>query len=275
MDLRSAKNHKLATYPAPLQVTGGGPLTLRGKATNGRADGQYRGWLEFRPNPVGSVLAINAIGLEQYVAGVVAAESPSSWPAAALEAQAVAARTYAITTNAGSTQGFTQYADTRSQMYGGVAAETPATNAAVNATRGQIVTYGGRPAVTYFFSTSGGRTENVEESVLGNTPRPWLRSVDDPYDGVSPWHRWTVHMSMKQAARELKGLVHGKFKGISVVARGASPRVREADIVGSKGRERLSRTYLRRRFDLRDTWAFFKAITTKQPKSAPSDDSGG
>ena len=113
-------------------------------------------------------MAINAVGLEQYLRGVVAAESPSNWPAAALQAQAVAARTYAITTSAGGSLGFDQYADTRSQMYRGVASETPSTNAAVNATAGEVVTYGGKPVVTYFFSTSGGRTENVEESVLGN-----------------------------------------------------------------------------------------------------------
>src|SRR3954447_25293533 len=123
--LRSAHDHKLASFPAPLQVTGEQPITLRGEAANGLRDGRYRGWLEFRPGPVGNVLAINALGLEQYVAGVVAAEAPSNWPAAALEAQAVAARTYAITTSAGATQGFNQYADTRSQMYRGVAAEMP------------------------------------------------------------------------------------------------------------------------------------------------------
>jgi len=218
------------------------------------------------------VLAINAIGLEQYVAGVVAAESPSSWPAAALQAQAVAARTYAITTDSGGELGFTQYADTRSQMYRGVSAETPATNTAINATRGQVVTYGGRPVVTYFFSTSGGRTENVEESVLGTTPRPWLRSVEDPYDDVSPWHRWKVRMTMKAASKKLHGLVHGRFQGIVVVERGASPRVRAADVVGSKGRTRVTGSVLRKRLGLRDTWAFFKAVKTEPADTTPTSD---
>src|SRR3954466_512249 len=269
MVLRSATNRRLATFPAPLQVTGDGPLTLRGPATNGIRDGQYRGWLEFRTNAVGNVLAINAIGLEQYLAGVAPPESPASGPAAALEAQAVAARTYAITTNAGGGSGFDQYADTRSQMYQGVRAERPSTNAAINATRGQIVTYSGQPVTTYFFSTSGGRTENVEESVLGTTPRPWLRSVNDPYDDVSPWHRWTVRMTMKQAARKLKGLVRGKSRGIVVVERGASPRVRAADVVGSKGRTRVTGADLRRRLGLRDTWAYFTALSSHKDDPEP------
>jgi stage II sporulation protein D len=274
LELRSSHNHKLASFPAPLQVTGAQPITLRGTATNGLRDGRYRGWLEFRPGTVGNVLAVNAIGLEQYVAGVVSAESPSSWPAAALQAQAVAARTYAITTSAGAAQGFTQYADTRSQMYRGVAAEMASTNAAVNATRGQVVTYGGRPVVTYFFSTSGGRTENVEDSVLGDTRLPWLRSVEDPYDSVSPWHRWTVHMTMKDAARKLKGLFHGRFRGISVIERGASPRVRVANVVGTKGRSRVSGAELRRRLGLRDTWAYFKTISTSTSRSGSSSSGG-
>ncbi|HEV8324570.1 MAG TPA: SpoIID/LytB domain-containing protein [Myxococcota bacterium] len=277
--LRSPTNRKLARFPAPLQVTSEQPITLRGPAANGLRDGQYRGWLEFRPGPVGNVLAINALGLEQYVAGVVSAESPSTWPAAALQAQAVAARTYAITTNAGGALGFDQYADTRSQMYRGVAAETPATNAAVNATGGQVVTYGGKPVVTYFFSTSGGRTENVEESVLGPAPRPWLRSVEDPYDNVSPWHRWNVRMTMGQASKKLRGLVQGKFRGVVVLERGASPRVVAADVVGSKGRTRVAGAMLRKRLGLRDTWAYFTAISShkEDPDSAPapSDPSGG
>ena len=77
-----------------------------------------------------------------YVRGVVSAESPSGWPTEALRAQAVAARTYAIATNAGGTS-FDQYADTRSQVYGGVAAETASTDAAVSSTASQIVTVAG------------------------------------------------------------------------------------------------------------------------------------
>src|SRR4051812_9697620 len=273
--LRSSSGRRLATFAAPMTVTGSGPLTLNGSASNGLRDGTYRGWFEFRPGTVGGVLAINAIGLEQYVAGVVSAESPSSWPAAALQAQAVAARTYAITSSAGGAQGFTQYADTRSQMYKGVAAEGPATNQAVNATRGRIVTYAGKPVTTYFFSTSGGRTEDVENS-LGGAPKPWLKSVDDPYDGVSPYHRWTLRMSMSQAARKLGDLVHGSFRGIEVVQRGESPRVVRAQVVGSDGRTTVTGRELRKRFGLRDTWASFTAISghKEDPEDTAADAAG-
>ena len=90
---------------------------------------------------------VDAVGLDDYVRGVIAAEMPSSWSPEALKTQAVAARTYAITTNVGG--GFYDlYPDTRSQMYRGVSAETPATDAAVAATAGQVVTYNGTPAVT-------------------------------------------------------------------------------------------------------------------------------
>src|SRR5205823_2043479 len=79
---------------------------------------------------------------------------------AALEAQAVASRTYALTAHAGGSR-FDVYADTRSQVYRGVAAQTPQTDAAVAATASQVVTYAGRLAITYFFAGSGGRTETV------------------------------------------------------------------------------------------------------------------
>ena len=99
---------------------------------------------------------------------------PSSWAAAALEAQAVAARTYAITTTVDG-NGYDLYSDTRSQMYGGVSAETPSTDAAVAATSGQVVTYDGKPVVTYFFASSGGHTESIQNVWAGATPEPWLR----------------------------------------------------------------------------------------------------
>jgi stage II sporulation protein D len=262
-------SHRVATFTAPLQVSGGGgTLLLGGQAGNGHSNGRYRGTLSFTPGALGGVDVVNALSLEDYVRGVVAWESPSSWPLEALKAQAVAARTYAITTHRSGS--FDQYADTRSQMYGGVAAETASTDRAVAQTRGQVVTYGGRPVTTYFFSTSGGRTEDVENSVLGTTPLPWLKSVDDPYDSVSPRHRWgPIRMSTSQAAARLHGLVKGSFRGIRVRRRGESPRVVSADVVGTRGTTRVSGATLRDRFGLYDTWAYFTSIGLKARKPAP------
>ncbi len=270
VDLLNAKGKRLGTFGAPLQVDGGADgIVLRGRAINGRSDGAYRGILEFRPGAFG-MNSINAVPLDAYVQGVVPVESPASWPIEALKAQAVAARTYAITSTKGG-NGFEHYPDTRSQVYGGIAVETAATNQAVAETANQVVTYQGRPVTTYFFSTSGGRTENVENS-LGGTPQPWLKSVEDPYDDVSPRHRWSMKMRLGAAGAKLSGLVKGSFRGIKVIKRGASPRVVAAQVVGSRGRTRVSGATLRARFGLYDTWAFYTSISTKKakpPKKAP------
>src|SRR5215217_4642590 len=275
VQLLSARRKKLGTYPA-LRVTGrGGPVVLRGRAANGRYSGAYRGVLDFRPGAFSGVDAVNNVSLDQYVQGVVPDESPPSWPLEALKAQAVAARTYAVATmKPGRT--FDLYPDTRSQVYGGVAAEAASTNQAVGETRGEVVTYGGQPVVTFFFSTSGGRTEDVENTPLGNEPQPWLRSVDDPYDDASPRHRWgPIRMSLGQADRRLGSLVKGAFRGVQVVRRGASPRIVEADIVGSRGRTRVTGGQLRARFGLFDSWAFFTSISTGEAppeQPAPAED---
>ena len=235
VQLRSSRGKRMGTYSA-LRVTGrGGMVTLRGRAANGRVSGAYRGAIDFSPGAFSGVDAINALTLDTYLQGVVPDESPPSWPLEALKAQAVAARTYAVATMKPGA-GFDLYPDTRSQVYGGVAAEEASTNQAIAETRGEVVTYDGVPVVTYFFSTSGGRTEDVENTPLGNEPRPWLKSVDDPYDDESPRHRWgPIRMTLKQAGRKLGGLVKGKFRGIEVVQRGRSPRIVEADVIGSRG----------------------------------------
>jgi stage II sporulation protein D len=255
---------RLFTTAPPLRVdaAGGGALAVDGL-------GSYRGAIELRPSGSG-LNVINAIGLENYVRGVVSAESPSAWPAEALKAQAVAARTYAITSRAGSiSDGFDQYADTRSQMYKGVAAERPTTDAAVAATAGQIVTYSGQPVTTYFFSTSGGHTENVENSFVGSAPKPWLKGVDDPYDNLAPRHRWKPQtLTTTQAARKLRGLVKGRFRGIKVLQRGVSPRIVRAQVVGTKGTTSITGPQLRTRFGLFDTWAYFTTITSSGKRAA-------
>jgi stage II sporulation protein D len=271
VELLGPRKHVLETVAAPLRVTGTGLLTLRGRAGNGRTNSSYRGALEFRPGAFGGINAINAVGVDDYVQGVIPVESPASWPAEALKAQAVAARTYALATSKGGA-GFEQYPDTRSQVYGGAGVETAATNAATQATAGQLVTYQGTPVATYFFSTSGGRTEDVENTALGTVPKPWLTSVEDKYDSVSPRHRWgPIRMSGRAAGRKLSGFVRGSFKGIKVVKRGASPRVMAADVIGSRGRIRVSGAVLRSRFGLYDSWAYFTSISTGKAPAVPAD----
>lgn len=210
---------------------------------------------------------VKRLGLESYVRGVVGAEVSASWPTAALEAQAVASRTYALTAHAGGSR-FDVYSDTRSQMYLGKAAETPATDAAVAATAGQIVTYGGQPAITYFFASSGGHTESVQNAWPGSPPEPWLVGVSDPYDG-GPLHRWTVALSFHETSAKLKGLVKGSFRGIEVLRRGSSPRIVTAYVLGSKGETLVSGGQLAQRLGLYDTWAHFSVAGAKGIRSEP------
>jgi stage II sporulation protein D len=198
---------------------------------------------------------VRRIPLERYVRGVVSAEMPASWPSAALEAQAVASRTFALTAHAGGSK-FDVYADTRSQVYEGRAAETPQTNAAVAATAGQVVTYAGHPAITYFFACSGGITEAVQNGFPGSAPEPWLQGVVDPYD-QGPQHRWTITITMASAAARLGGLVRGSLRGIEVLKRGYSPRILSAYVLGSGGRTLVSGPDLAARLGLHGTWAYF------------------
>jgi SpoIID/LytB domain protein len=214
---------------------------------------------------------VRNVPLEEYVRGVVAAEMPSGWPLAALEAQAVASRTYAITSDAGGSK-FDVYSDDRSQVFRGKAAETSRSNAAVAATAGQIVTYGGLPAVTYFFASSGGHTESIQYGFPGATPQPWLVGVSDPYD-EGPLHRWTVSMSFASAASRLSGLVDGTLEGIEVLRRGTSPRIVQAAVLGSKGRTLVSGPELEARLGLDSSWAYFSVKTAKGLQPEP-DTSG-
>jgi stage II sporulation protein D len=247
---------------------GGSPLRVRGRGLLVVAGRTYRGALELSAVP-GGVQAVNVLGLEDYVRGVVSAESPSAWPVEALKAQAVAARGYAVTTSHGG--GFDEYADTRSQVYRGVAAETPRTDFAVLATRGQVVTYRGRAVTTYFFATSGGHTENVEGSFVGADPKPWLKGVPDPYEGGAPLHTWRRGpFSRGQLGAKLGDWVKGGFERLVVTQRGASPRIVHADVVGTGGRTSVTGPQLKSRLGLDDTWATFFDIATQPSRSGPA-----
>jgi stage II sporulation protein D len=137
----------------------------------------YRGRLEVFANTRGALTVVNVVSLEDYVRGVVPNElSPGGWPELeALKAQAVAARTYAVS-NLGRFrgEGFDLTPDTRSQVYGGRATEHPLTDRAVRETRGRVATYRGVPINALYSSTCGGRTEDAE-NIFGGEPVPYLR----------------------------------------------------------------------------------------------------
>lgn len=222
------------------------------------ADGRYRGNLVARASG-GELLSINQLPLDDYVKGVIPNESPASWPAAALQAQAIVARSYALATDAGGS-GFDQYDDTRSQVYGGRSSEEASTNRAAVRTAGKVVRYRGEVIPTFFFSTSGGRTENVEFGFPGGTPRPYLKSVKDPYDDASPHHRWSLSISRSRMESKLGDLVAGRLRKIKVTKTGVSPRIVRARVVGSAGKRTVGGSELRTRLGLRSTWAKFKRV---------------
>jgi stage II sporulation protein D len=266
--LRSSSGRRLASFPGVMRVTGGKHLRVMGRADNGVRDGLYRDHIEIRAASGAGLNAINAVDLEDYLAGVVPGESPASWPGPALEAQAVAARSYALASNVNG-KGFDQYADTRSQMYRGYLAETPTTNSAVAATAGEVVTYDGKIATTFFFSTSGGHTENVENVFTGGTPKPWLKGVDDPYDNPSPYHRWgPFNYSRTVLTKKLGSWVKGRLKSFKVLQRGVSPRVVKARITGTRGSTVVTGPQIRTRLGLRDTWFYVRRVKTTRSTGA-------
>ena len=193
--------------------------------------------------------AVNLLGLEQYLQGVVAQEMPSSWPEEALKAQAVAARSYALS-HLIKGKPFDLYADVRSQVYGGIRGEHPRTTAAVQATKGEVMLWEGRPVDALFHSTSGGRTLDAAE-VFGK-PVPYLVGVDDPHSALSPVHRWGPTPVAETALRKALKL-RAPVTALKLT-RGPSGRVARVDVTAGPVSTRISGTELRRAGGLRSTW---------------------
>jgi stage II sporulation protein D len=236
---------------APVTVTGGSSMVLHGKAENLLLNGAYRGRMVLSRDG-GAVLVVNHVSLEHYLYGVVPAEMPASWAAEALKAQAVVARSYALTSRR-STAPYDVFADVRSQVYRGVLAEVATTTAAVRDTRARVVTIGGQVAQTFFFSTSGGRTATNEEA-FGGTPLSYLRSVEDPHDDLSPVHTWTSRFTRREAERKLRDVLSGDLEGLAVLTRTPSGRAATVEVRGSEGNQTVSAATIRTALGLRSTW---------------------
>jgi stage II sporulation protein D len=197
-----------------------------------------------------SLGVINRVGIDAYIKGVVPSEVPTSWPASALQAQALAARSYAIATRKPGSS-FDLYADTRSQVYRGIDEEEPSTNAAVDATAGQAILHNGKVIPAFFSSTSGGRTAAIND-VWNSAPRAYLESVPDPYER-SPYSVWPekIGYSPGSLARALG--VRGTVRSIDTALNGSS-RVSKLNIRTTRGRTSVTGPQAQLRLKLRSTY---------------------
>jgi stage II sporulation protein D len=228
--------------PGPLVFTPeGSALELNGKP--------YRG--TFTATGGKTVQIVNTVGLDAYLYGVVPEEMPYFWQPEALKAQAIAARSYALATR-NPTGAYDVFADTRSQVYGGLSAEHGETTAAVDATAGTVARYGGRVATTYFYSTSGGRTAAIQDEWPSAKPVPYLVSVSDPYDTLSPYHNWgPVTFTGAKLGTLLKA--PGTVTSLLPTSN-ASGRVGELTVTATNGSETVAGSDVRLALGLRSTW---------------------
>lgn len=226
------------------------PLDPASPALLALGERRYRGRLVVRREG-DQLLAVNHIGLEAYLPSVVGSEMPASWPLEALSAQAVAARTYALSQRRPAAA-FDVKATVASQVYRGVEAETASTRAAVARTRSQVLLHDGSLIQAVFHSSSGGSTENSGE--MWSRQLPYLVSVPD-FDHTSPVSAWQLRFSPEQL-RDLFRETDGAAR-IEVLAASASGRIRRARVIGPRGSLDLTGAELRQRLGLRSTLVRF------------------
>jgi stage II sporulation protein D len=245
---------------APLLVratTPGSFVTWNGK--------RYRGELVIRPNN-GGLLVVNRLGVESYLRGVVPLEIggvAKPGDEAAVEAQAVAARSYSYIhiADAG-TRAFDMYGSIQDQAYGGVDAEQAMSDRAVENTRNMVLRYAGRIVNTPYSSTCGGRTAAVKEVWWRRNDEPYLKPVSDQIPGTDNYYcdisgrfRWTTSFNETQlretlekylgtvtpasepavAASATSRLSLGRITGFNVTGRTPSDRVASVSIQTERG----------------------------------------
>jgi SpoIID/LytB domain protein len=232
----------------------GAPVTLVLPDGTERA---YRGRLRAAaPSPGSSARdTVNRLRLEDYLRGVVPLEMPALWSPAAVQAQAVAARTYAAYERAHPRARHYQVCDTTScQVYGGVAAEHPASDAAIEATHGRARTVDGAPAFTQFSSSNGGW------SAAGSVD--YLVAQEDPYDGFdgNPVHDWSVAVTDDRIESAWPAV--GDLRTVEVLSRDGNGqwggRVVSLRLAGSRGSVTVSGDAFRSALGLRSTWLTIK-----------------
>ncbi|TVR05416.1 MAG: SpoIID/LytB domain-containing protein [Spirochaetaceae bacterium] len=287
----SAEPGLLALSGGDVSYQGTGPLEIRyddpaattmlfdleyghGQFSAGREDRSYRGVIRLLSRPDRGATVVNVLDVESYLLSVVPSEMPALWPEAALEAQAVAARSYTLAPRPRfHPRGFDLLASVTSAFYRGVGGEHPRTTAAVLQTAGMVLTHGENALDAVYSANSAGYTEGAESvwgfaSPLVGVSDPLLPSRESlpPPADLEAWladrptshsnherfssfaaYRWSLWVSVEELAQRLAHPSIGRITALVTRGRGASGRVEAVEVVGTEGSVRVERDLIRSR----------------------------
>jgi stage II sporulation protein D len=246
LTLRDAKGNKVGAADGVTVSSAGHQISVGGKKLSlpaavhassglGWADTRYRGTLRIIGAPNGFTV-VNELNLEDYLRGILKIEMNPEWPQEALKAQAILARTYAVK-NRGrfGKLGFDLDNSENSQMYRGANAEDPRTDAAVSATRGQILAWGGKAADVYYHSDSGGATADIGHVWGGGAS--YLKPRAEAVTYTSPNSNWQVSFTAAQIEEIMRkmGKDVGGVTGVEISLADQYARVVQLRVRGAKG----------------------------------------
>ncbi len=245
-----------------------------GQFSSGREDRYYRGEIEFFRRGDGMTV-VNTVNMEEYLYSVVPSEMPAHWPEAALEAQAIAARSYTIAGMNGRyrARGFDLLSSVASHYYRGISGEHPRTTAAVNATRGQVLRANGAVLNAVYSANTAGYTESsasvwgsstaligVSDKMLPERNEPeapdqlmrWLESTPPSYSNIEGLYsrsayRWSIWVHRDDILNRNRNAGLGSVTAVTPLARGTSGRVEAVLITGTNGAEVVRRDAIRSR----------------------------
>jgi len=236
--------------------------TMGGDFRTGAEQWRYSGILRIIPKAGATVLPVNVLPIEDYLKGVVPAEMPPYWGVEALKAQAIAARTYAMRKIAAGRGGdFDLEGNQFDQAYSGLTEQVKASSDAVDATKGQVLTYNGQLLDALYMASGGGHTENSEYGFIRwnqglklAANLPYLRGIADPLDRAPSWQ--VGPFSAADAAQILRDNdedLGDRLIGIDILQKGPSGRVLGVRLRGSSKTDEISGPVLRAWFGLPDT----------------------
>jgi len=218
----------------------------RGGELPQRADGdiftfanrRWRGTPSIVALPGGRSGVVATLDIDSYLYGVLPVEASPGWPSAALAAQAIVARTFALARRTLS-RPYDVVVSQSDQGFGGIEAEFPATNAAVDATRAAVLTFAGGSASVFYAACCGGHTADAAE-IWGHNALPYLRGVADPYCVAAPDYRWQRTISLERLQAALAAHVAGQITGFALGPADAGGRPLSVDILAGTQRATLS-----------------------------------